>query len=191
MWIWVQILCKSRQDLTILTVGVQEEDWGLILYQSALILNPELILVKEKVLYLCKEDKGWQNPCLETIIVIVMLLSLKLFYCTVLYLQKYIVFGYFGCRSNDTKLGVFCWLKHTKWTLSSIIIVWWLLIIWLNLQIGFKKDLPTRFWKFLHVWNQLRFLFLIVSLLLDKLLWFKISPLNQYVILGVGTMIQN
>ena len=106
-------------------------------------------------------------------------------------LEVHIVFGYFGSRSNDTKSGVFCWLKHTKWTSSSNIIVWWLLIIRLNLQIGFKKDLPTRFWKFLHVWNQLRFLFLIVSLLLDKLLWFKISPLNQYVILGVGTMIQN
>ena len=114
--------------MTILTAGLQEEDLGLILYQSALILNPELILVKEKVLYLCKEDKGWQNPCLETIVVIVMLLLLKLFYCTVLYLPKYIVFGYFGCRSNDTKLGVFGWLEHTKCKLSSNIIV----IVWLK-----------------------------------------------------------
>ena len=61
----------------------------------------------------------------------------------------------------------------------------------LNLQISFEKDLPTQFWKFLHVWNQLGFLFLIVSLLLNNLPWFKVSPLNQYVILGVGTMIQN
>ena len=61
--------------------------------------NSKLILVREKVLYLCKEDKGGQNPCFETIVVIVMLLLLKLFAftvkCTVIVLAKIYSFWLF------------------------------------------------------------------------------------------------
>ena len=60
-----------------------------------------------------------------------------------------------------------------------------------NLWIDFMGVLPIRFWKFLYVRNQLSFIILTMFSHLDNLLWFRISPFNQYVEGVIETTIQN